>query len=178
MLPGLSSPETIRQRQSGPAGQRYEREAAIAKPKIQNYCSGCSLRRTCERTFGREQRAFAGRSCGFSEAANSAFKIQDYEFGLQPADGPATIRSSPPPGGGCGLPVAPRPIWTQDTPQTKSGCGILVLTDPICSKTRPNRIVSQYKIVHRPAIGRPQPGAAETRHSHPLVPFLRSLQPD
>ena len=82
MLPGLSSPETIRQRQSGPAGQRYEREAAIAKPKIQNYCSGRGLRKDRVRAVC-EERTFTGRSCGFSEAAK--FSIQNSRLRIRAA---------------------------------------------------------------------------------------------
>ena len=46
---------------------------------MKNAESGRGLRRarTSGRHGGRELRAFAGRSCGFVEAANSEFKIQD-----------------------------------------------------------------------------------------------------
>ena len=54
-----------------------------SKFKIQNYHSGCSLRRTRRsEPAGRELRAFAGQSCGplglcKAEIQNSKFKIQN-----------------------------------------------------------------------------------------------------
>ena len=96
------------------------------------------------------RRRFAPGFCLFSGCsplrfllgtANSEFKIQDSKLvavrclrhrtsgqSRSRADGLATIRSSPPPGGGCGLPVAARPSSTQSTSQrtvAKGGCGLL-----------------------------------------------------
>ena len=115
-------------------------EAANSSFKITDRAAACGGRTRLQGAAGRSRPP----GCGPLGLCKADF------YPRQPssrADGRATQRSSPPPGGGCGLPVAKRPILTQDTPQTNSGCGLPVLTDPICSKTRPNRIVPQYKIV-------------------------------
>ncbi len=61
----------IRTRTAGLRRPQAAARTAFSRPKFKIHYSkfrmtksGRSLRRTCERTFGREQRAFAGRSCG------------------------------------------------------------------------------------------------------------------
>ena len=105
---------------SGPAGReqrasalRRLRPAAPVRAQIQNSrfknCrSGCSLRPANRCTID------------FVQGARSR------------ADGPATRRSSPPPGGGCGLPVAARPILTRDIPQRTAAAGCRSLRDRVC----------------------------------------------
>ena len=124
-----------RQRRQGAAGLRRTEAAArggfFSKPqiqhskfKIQNYYSGRSLRSA--RKFGYELRTSATRlryanpygidfACGSSAAERTG--LHERTCG--------TRSCSPPPGGGCGLPVATRPSSTQSTSQrtaAKGGC--------------------------------------------------------
>ncbi len=109
-------------------------EAAKAKSKRKRGCpvfAGCSLRSACTSgPAGREQRAFAGRSCGplrfrsEPQIHNSRFKIMKSGYSLRsarlrhkelrasaagrlrparPLQGRFPSEASPPPGGGCGL---------------------------------------------------------------------------
>ncbi len=101
------------------------------------------------RGTGRELRAFAERRLRPAAVpigtANSSFKIQYSKLStlvqrlqrqIHPrrarsrADGPATWRSSPPPGGGCWLPVTARPNLRAVISTTTSGCGL-----PIASQS-------------------------------------------
>ena len=83
-------------------------------------------------------RTFAGRGCG---PLGPDGPIPTAKQARSRADGPATPRSSPPPGGGCGLPVAARPILPASRPhhdRTTSGsnCQRTKLRLPIA--VRPN----------------------------------------
>ncbi len=102
--------------------------------------SGRSLRRTARNTpagrrlrsarmFGNELRASARRRLRPANryAIDSAQKARSRAEGLARAD-LRDANCSPPPGGGCGLPVATRPSSTQSTSQrtaAKGGCGLL-----------------------------------------------------
>ena len=205
---GGISPTAVHSTKARCNATRLGRQRFHSKSPLQNDKIGPRLaKRPCKRTCGREQRA---------QIQNSTFRIQNYKFGLQPAEvaqvqsrtaghdlrgarsyslsfgaqpaegahdckelrasaaprlrpanrcaidfagkhfnrnghrflteacpqpsgglARADLRDascSPPPGGGCGLPIASRSILTQDIPQQTAPAGCRSLRDRFCQQ--------------------------------------------